>query len=304
MTKQALETQTDIEEAVASADNNSLAVLPPSNELEKVNTPPTNHALQMLQVIEKAAANPRMNVDKMRELLTMQKELMAIQAEAEFNQAMARLQPALPFITKKGKIAFTDSKNNERNTPYARFEDIEFAIRPLYTGEGFSTSYDTENTPDGRIIVVLTIAHVAGHKRTFRTPAMGHDSSGKKNAIQAIGSTMSYGKRYALTNGFGIVVAGEDDDGKKGGDEGKKPDPFANRVNQQAKGNKAVRGDREIITEANTLKEDLKALRTKKEREELMGGKLGLLRDLESIKRGEVVKTLHAIVAKGEIDAE
>lgn len=299
--------QIDLEEAVASNETEAapLAVLPPV----AASVPAlTNPAQQMMGMIEKAMTNPRMGVDKMREALELQKDFMAMHAENEFNQAMARLQPKLPFITKKGRISFQEKDSgNQRNTPYARFEDIEGAIRPLYSAEGFSTSYDIENIVQGNttlMVVVLTIAHSLGHKRTFRSPAMPADISGKKNPLQALGSTQSYGKRYCLTNGFGIVVAGEDDDGNKGGAEAKKADPFAKAVNKQAAGNQAKRGDREIITEANTLKEELKALPTKKEREAHIGKHLMLLRDLESINRPDAVKNLHAIVAKGAANAK
>jgi hypothetical protein len=39
-----------------------------------------------------------------------------------------------------------------------------------------------------------------------------HDSSGSKNAVQAIGSTTSYGRRYAASMLLNIVTRGEDDD--------------------------------------------------------------------------------------------
>lgn len=263
---------------------------------------------QMMVFIERALSNPRMSVDKMREAFELQKDFMAMHAEIQFNEAMARLQPKLPFIDKKGRISFEDSKGNQRNTPFARFEDIEEAIRPLYTTEGFSTSYDIESIAiqgsAPMMIVVLTIAHSLGHKRQFRSPPMPADNSGKKNPIQALGSTQSYGKRYCLTNGFGIVVKGEDDDAKKGGAETKPKDQFAANVEKAARNTTVRRGEREIITEAENLREDLKSLTFKKERSELLSSKLQLLRELEGLGRGDVVKTLHAVVDKGKVPSD
>lgn len=296
-------TQLDIEEAVEGAELPSAEVVSPGTMLAL-----QNPASMMMQMLEKAMSNPRMGVEKMREALELQKDFMAMHAEMEFNAAMARLQPSLPFITKKGRISFQEKDSgNQRNTPYARFEDIEEAIRPLYSAEGFSTSYDIESIPGKDapyMVVVLTIAHNLGHKKQFRSPPMPADNSGKKNPIQALGSTQSYGKRYALTNGFGIVVKGEDDDGNKGGTPAKKKDPFTAKIDQQSKGTTTKRGDREIISEAEQLREDLKALTFKKEREDLIGTKLPLLRELANIKREDVANTLHALVKKGKADGQ
>lgn len=293
-------TNPQIEETISAIETAEVITSAP---VVKINNPPP--AMQMLQMIEKAANNPRMNVDKMREMMFLQKEFMAIHAENEFNAAMARLQPKLPFIDKKGRIAFEDNKGNQRNTPYARFEDIEGQIRPLYSAEGFSTSYDVETVvvqgaKEPFMVIILTISHALGHKRTFKSPPMPADTSGKKNAIQALGSTQSYGKRYCLTNGFGIVVKGEDDDGKKGGAEAAKKDSFADKVGKQAKTTGVKRTEAEIIQDAEAMKKDLKSIRNKKDREKLIGDNLAFLRTLEGIKRGDIVTDLHAIAAQGE----
>ena len=43
------------------------------------------------------------------------------------------------------------------------------------------------------------------------------DSTGSKNNVRAIGSSISYGKRYAASALLNITTRGEDDDGKAGG---------------------------------------------------------------------------------------
>lgn len=40
------------------------------------------------------------------------------------------------------------------------------------------------------------------------------DTSGSKNAIQAIGSTVTYLQRYTLLSGCGLAAASTDDDGR------------------------------------------------------------------------------------------
>jgi hypothetical protein len=125
---------------------------------------------------------------------------------------MARLQPKLPRIEKKGRIDFVSNKTGERQTtPFARYEDIDAAIRPLLSDEGFSLSFDTEWGADG-VTARGTLSHRAGHARTA-TIRLPLDSSGSKNSLQAMGSTVSYAKRYLVGMLLNIVTVGEDTDG-------------------------------------------------------------------------------------------
>ena len=70
---------------------------------------------------------------------------------------------------------------------------------------------------DGKITVTGVLGHRDGHSEESTIP-LPHDSSGSKNAVQAVGSSTSYGKRYTATLLLNIRTKGEDDDGKSGGD--------------------------------------------------------------------------------------
>ena len=184
--------------------------------------PATLAASTVLGIIAKAAADPAVDVAKMQALLQMQRELMADQARAEFNEAMARLQPRLPRITKKGEVRYPINKNqpdgpSRKAFNYARWEDIDAEIRPLLFEEGFSLSYDTEPQADGKVVVIATLSHRAGHSKSARAPALPLDTSGGKNNVQAAGSSSSYGKRYATSALLNLIFEGEDDDGVAGG---------------------------------------------------------------------------------------
>src|SRR5690606_4042351 len=60
------------------------------------------------------------------------------------------------------------------------------------------------------------LLHKAGHREetTIKLPA---DSSGNKNAVQAVASSVSYGKRYAAGALLNLTSHGEDDDAFAGG---------------------------------------------------------------------------------------
>jgi hypothetical protein len=133
-------------------------------------------------------------------------------AEAEFNQAFHRLQ--LPRVTKSGEVEYKNKQGvMEKAFSFAKWEDIDAAIRPLLHAEGFVLSYDTAPRAGdgGGVIVTGTLRHVAGHSKTASIP-VPLDVSGGKNSNQGYGSALSYGKRYTTTALLNLVFEGEDDD--------------------------------------------------------------------------------------------
>lgn len=162
--------------------------------------------ITFLTVIERAAADPNVDIEKMQQMLDMQERIMNKNAAIAFNQAMARLQPQLPVIEKSSKA---------HNSKYAKYEHIDAKVRPLYSKEGFSISFDSKRNGD-QVTYYGHLNHVDGHSSSAGM-VLPADDSGKKNAIQAIGSTTSYAKRYLLCMLLNIVTVDEDDDGLSAG---------------------------------------------------------------------------------------
>lgn len=176
-----------------------------------------------LQVIERAARDPSVDVEKMERLLAMQEKVLGRQAKAAFTAALVDLKPKLPVIERKGRIIIRD-KNNEQvikqSTPYALWEDIDELITPLLAEHGFALSFRSGVASDGKLTVTGILSHRDGHSEET-TMTLPHDSSGSKNAVQAVGSSMSYGKRYTATLLLNIRTKGEDDDGAAAGGDAK-----------------------------------------------------------------------------------
>jgi hypothetical protein len=166
----------------------------------------------LVSFIERAAVDPNFDVGKFEALLRMQREVEQDQARKAFNAAMARAQGEMDPVRKGATNPHTRSK-------YARFEDIDMMLKPIYTRHGFSVRFRTEDaaTP-GWVKVVCVVAHEAGHIETFplQAPLDSGGTAGKTNKtdVQAIGSTTSYLKRYLLTLAWNVSLAGDDDDGE------------------------------------------------------------------------------------------
>lgn len=133
---------------------------------------------------------------------------MAKEAEMAFYGDMSDLQDAMPTIKKEGKITV----GGQLRSRYARFEDILGQTKGLLKQYGFSVSFKS-NFVDGELEITGTLSHRQGHHEstTMRLP---FDSSGSKNNVQAIGSSVSYGKRYVYCMLLNINITEEDDDGQ------------------------------------------------------------------------------------------
>lgn len=169
----------------------------------------TTESTSLLQVIERAARDPSVDIERMERLLAMHERLVAGQARAAYAGALARLQPKLPIIQERGEIL---NKTGGVQSRYALWEDIVGVITPILASEGFALSFRIGNQ-EQRIQVTGVLTHAAGHSE--QTPLdLPADVSGNKNAVQAIASSVSYGKRYTAGALLNLRMGAIDDDGQ------------------------------------------------------------------------------------------
>ena len=166
----------------------------------------------ILAIIARAASDPAVDIDKMERLLQMQERVLARGAEAEFSTALAAMQPDLPIIDENGSIK---NRDGQVQSTYPLWEDINDAIKPHLSAHGFALSFRVADR-EGKTIVTGVLSHKSGHRETTDV-TLPADTSGSKNAVQAIGSSISYGKRYAAGALLNFTSRGEDDDGKAAG---------------------------------------------------------------------------------------
>ena len=160
----------------------------------------------LISMIERAARDPNVDIEKMERLFQMHEQASARAARTAYFAAFSRLQSELPAAVRAGK--------GHDNRAYARYEDLIATLRPVLAKHGFSISHRV-NTSGPRVTVTGLLAHEGGHveETQFSAPP---DDSGKKSPIHAMASTISYGKRYVTLTLTGIATEGEDDDAKGG----------------------------------------------------------------------------------------
>jgi hypothetical protein len=167
-------------------------------------------AAAMLAVIQTASTDPAVDVEKVERLYAIYERIKAKEAEAEFNNALARVQSEM------GRIS-ADAVNPQTRSRYASYGALDKVLRPIYSKEGLSLSFDTGDAPQPDQVRVLCYVSKGAHTRTYHTDM---DASGKgakggdvMTKTHAAGAAMSYGSRYLLKMIFNVAIGENDDDG-------------------------------------------------------------------------------------------
>ena len=92
---------------------------------------------------------------------------------------------------------------------------MDKVIRPLLVRDGFSLSYDSAlRQGDGGGLIVSRRAYAPQRPFPRRVDPAAARHRPRSKSLQAVGSTLSYGKRYIAEMLLNIVREGEDDDGQ------------------------------------------------------------------------------------------
>lgn len=175
---------------------------------------PASEASAILSMIERAARDPSVDINKLQQLMEMRERVEARNAESAFDRALTSAQAAM------GRVR-TDSNNPQTKSRYASYGALDAAMRPIYTQHGFALSFNTENPALEVVRVICRVSHQSGHGRTYQIdmPADGKGAKGGDvmTKTHATGSAVSYGMRYLLKMIFNIAVSDKDDDGNAAG---------------------------------------------------------------------------------------
>lgn len=226
--------------------------------------------------------------ESLERLISLQERASVALARSAFVRAMAELQSELPIIKKlkEGVVA-----------KFAPLEDVVEMTRSIIKKHGFSYRWNTSQT-DKNIRVVCIATHVNGHsEETEMTSEIEEVVTGResgratKSAPQRVASTITFLKRYTFINMFGVVVAGEDFDGRMGRLTG----PVAGAVKSSSMTSKA-----KIVHLLKLLGEEVGS------KEEIVDAveRLAHLDVLDAKNHGEIVNRLEILVGEKEENDE
>lgn len=169
-------------------------------------------SVALMRLIERAATSPDFDVAKLEKLLEVRERWEAGEARKAFVTALAAFKASPPTVIKNKHAGFESRRTGDKTDyDYATLDQVCGVIAPALSRHGLSHRWETAQA-DGRIRVTCILTHEMGHSEQVSLEA-GADTSGSKNAIQAIGSALSYLQRYSLMAVTGLAAADQDDDG-------------------------------------------------------------------------------------------
>ncbi len=163
----------------------------------------------IIQMIERAARDPSVDLDKMERLFAMHERVQSRRAQEQFNAAMASAQAEIAPVAR-------NKKNEHSGAKYADLFAIADKALPIAHQHGFGLSFSEFKSEQPNCLgVACKVSHAGGHSERyeFNVPLDRAGSQGKvnKTETQAYGSTFTYGRRYATCGVFNIAIT--DDDG-------------------------------------------------------------------------------------------
>ncbi len=157
----------------------------------------------------KMAMNQGLDAEKLGALMDLQLRWEANEARKAYVRAKGEFQKNAPAILKTKEVAYQQVKYR-----HAELDKICETLIPELAKYGLSYSWKPEPTESTKIRMSCILSHRDGHSQVEATLEAPADTTGSKNAVQAIGSTNFYLERYTLLAALGIAPKNSDDDGQ------------------------------------------------------------------------------------------
>lgn len=157
------------------------------------------------------AENPNIPIDRIAAVIDLFRGIEKDRARAAFDNAMANAKAEFPAILKNRTVEHDTKTGGKKKYTHEDLFGIAQIVDPILGKYGLSYRFRV-SSEIGQPIVVTCVVTGFGHSEET-TLHGGRDDSGNKNAMQAIGSSITYLQRYTLKAALGLA-AGHDDDGK------------------------------------------------------------------------------------------
>jgi hypothetical protein len=155
------------------------------------------------------------SVEELGQLMALQERMLAIDAKRAYTEAKAAFMAEAPRLKKNKHVKFPTRTGPDTEYEHITLDHAVDTLAPILSKHGITHGWKTEQK-DGLIKVTCILTHVMGHEEHVSLEA-GAETSGTKNAIQSIGSTVSYLERYTFLAITGQAAKGMDNDGAGSG---------------------------------------------------------------------------------------
>lgn len=139
-------------------------------------------------------------------LMAMQKEWEAGMAKKAYTRALIDMKRELPQVLGRDKRVIFETRGGGSTTyTHTSLAAAVEAITPHVCNHGFSLDFKTRSTEKGHVEVMCTLTHRDGHAESSALAAPP-ETSGTKNPVQAVASTVTLLERYTMLALLGIAT--------------------------------------------------------------------------------------------------
>jgi hypothetical protein len=196
--------QLDIEDSPRKKPaRKDLTVATPATQLPTAAMPASDPGLA---IVERFLNDPTVSAERVNQAFDFYLRMKEQASRQAFDAAVAAAKAEIKPIERNA--------TGHNSKKYADFSAIASEVDPILGKNGLSYRFLSTQV-DAKITVTCRLAHREGHAEETSLTG-GPDGTGSKNAIQAIGSTLTYLQRYTLVLMLGLAAA-KDDNGKAAG---------------------------------------------------------------------------------------
>lgn len=161
----------------------------------------------MSPIIERVL-NSDVPAEKLDHLLNIQERYESNEARKAFNAALSKFKSESPTIEKNHHVQYS-TKTGQTNYKHVTLGYALGQITPVLSKFGLSLTWRTHQD-QAMITVTARLSHAKGHFEETSLSSLP-DTSGGKNTIQAVGSVVTYLKRYTAFALLGLESIDDDD---------------------------------------------------------------------------------------------
>ncbi len=153
------------------------------------------------------------DMEKLEKMLDLKERFDKEEARKSFTSAMAKFKSEGVEIKKDRVVTFENNDKSVTSYTHASLGNVVNMAVPALALHGLSHRWVVDQEINAPIKVTCVITHEGGHSESV-TMQGAADTSGKKNSIQQVASTVHYLQRYTFLSATGLAVEEMDNDGQ------------------------------------------------------------------------------------------
>ncbi|WP_409361891.1 ERF family protein [Bartonella heixiaziensis] len=194
----------------------------------------------MERILNRALEND-VGIDRLQRLLDLRDQEIKRQNYQNFVRDLSAMQTECQDIEK-------NSTNTHTNSKYATLDQYIDAVKDALATYDFALFSRIKSQTATNVTIEIILSHPSGNQISTEG-TFPIDSTGSKNSIQSVGSTLTYARRYLLGMLLNVASKEDDTDGQTQTKEGD--------TNNQKVSSKQIKQIEELIKETGTNESSL-----------------------------------------------